>query len=176
MPAIRQMPSLQPERTVTSMSQLAMPPKHAHATSLPRGLLVGAAALIVFALAATAGGRLSGVGVVGLHQVQEQRSLPLRVTDRDDGSVVITHAEDKRVLYTVQPGQDGFIRATLRGFVRERKRSDIGDAVPFTLTHWSDGTLTLSDSTTGRRVSLEAFGPTNAQAFAQFFATGRQTQ
>jgi len=156
--------------------QFATPQKPAHATSLPRGLLLGAAALIGFALVATAGGRISGVGVVGLQQVQELRSLPLLVSDRDDGSVVITHAEDKRVLYTVQPGQDGFIRATLRGFVRERKRSDIGNLVPFTLTHWSDGTLTLADSTTGRRVSLEAFGPANAQAFAQFFATGRQAQ
>jgi putative photosynthetic complex assembly protein len=176
MPAIRRTPPLQPEAMVTNMSQSATPTKNAHATSMPRGLLIGAAGLIGFALIVTAAGRISGVGVVGLQQTQVIRTLPLKVVDRDDGSVVITHADEKHVLYVVQPGQDGFIRATLRGFVRERKRSDISDIVPFTLTHWSNGTLTLSDSTTGRRVSLEAFGSTNTQAFAQFFAAGRQAQ
>jgi putative photosynthetic complex assembly protein len=99
------------------------------------------------------------------------------ITVEDVGRVLeaaqaVSIPANRRILHIVEPGKDGFIRATLRGFVRERKLSNIGDATPFTLTHWSDGTLSLSDSTTGRRVSLEAFGPTNAQAFAQLFSEG----
>jgi len=37
---------------------------------------------------------------------------------------------------------------------------------PFVLTRWANGTLSLHDPTTGRKVELDAFGPTNAQAFA----------
>ena len=53
---------------------------------------------------------------------------------------------------------------------QERKRADISDSDPFTLVYWDDGRMTLEDATTGRRVALEAFGPTNAQAFAQLFS------
>ncbi len=33
---------------------------------------------------------------------------------------------------------------------------------PFTLTRWRDGTLSLADEATGRRIDLDAFGPTQA--------------
>ena len=62
------------------------------------------------------------------------------------------------------------IRATMRGLARERIRSGIGSETPFKLTRWSDGTLSLLDETSGRRIDLDAFGPTNAGAFAQFFS------
>ena len=38
---------------------------------------------------------------------------------------------------------------------------------PFRLARWSDGRLTLEDPTTGRRIELGAFGPTNAEVFAE---------
>jgi hypothetical protein len=37
------------------------------------------------------------------------------------------------------------------------------------LTRWSDGTVSLEDAATRRRVNLDAFGPDNARAFAQLF-------
>ena len=61
------------------------------------------------------------------------------------------------------------MRGTLRGLVRERRLSGLGGQSPFVLTHWSDGSLSLDDPATGRRISLEAFGETNAGAFAQLF-------
>jgi putative photosynthetic complex assembly protein len=97
-------------------------------------------------------------------------SLALRFEDRPDGSVLVRNAKDGAIIYTIAPGTNGFMRATLRGLAQERKRSDIGDSAPFLLVHWDDGRMTLEDATTGRRVALEAFGPTNAQAFAQLFS------
>ena len=74
------------------------------------------------------------------------------------------------MIYVVAPGTNGFIRGTMRGLVQERKRSGIDDSAPFLLTRWNDGTLSLKDPATGRRVNLDAFGPTNVGAFAQFFS------
>ncbi len=144
--------------------------------SLPRAVLVGASALIGFALILTLGARLSDIGTVHMPKEQVVEALSLRFEDRDDGSVAVRDASDNRVIYVVAPGTNGFIRATLRGLVRERKREGIGPDTPFTLTHWSDGTMSLEDSTIGRRVSLEAFGPTNAQAFATLFSARSEVQ
>ena len=141
--------------------------------SLPRFVLTGASVLVGFALILTAGARLSDIGTLHMPKEQVVQTLALRFEDRDDGSVAVRDASDDQIIYIVAPGTNGFIRATLRGLVRERKREGIGPQTPFTLTHWSDGTMSLEDTTIGRRVSLEAFGPTNAQAFATLFDARR---
>ncbi len=143
--------------------------------TLPRGLLLGASALVIFSLVCVWAARMTDIGTVHMPKSKVVEALYLNFEDTDDGGVAVRDASDDKVIYKVQPGTNGFIRATVRGLVRERKREDIGATTPFTLTHWSDGTMSLQDPTTGRRVSLEAFGPTNAQAFAQLFAARRAT-
>jgi putative photosynthetic complex assembly protein len=88
----------------------------------------------------------------------------------------VVDASDGKIIYTVAPGTNGFIRATVRGLAQEREREGIGRETPFTLTHWSDGTMSLADSAIGRRISLDAFGPTNAGAFAQLFSARSSAQ
>ena len=66
----------------------------------------------------------------------------------------------------VAPATNGFLRATMRGLARQRLRQDADREVPFRLTEWADGRLTLEDPTTGRRVEMEAFGITNEEVFA----------
>ena len=68
------------------------------------------------------------------------------------------------------------MRATLRGLAHERLRSGIGEATPFLLTRWSDGRMSLDDATTGRSVALDAFGQTNAEAFAKLFVAGERNE
>ncbi len=65
------------------------------------------------------------------------------------------------------PGTNGFLRGVLRGMVRERRSSDIGAQVPFVLTRWADGRLSITDPAIGRQINLEVFGPTNSSVFAQ---------
>jgi putative photosynthetic complex assembly protein len=158
------------------MSQISNADRPPEASALPRTILFGASALVGFALILTGAARLSDIGTLHMPKKQVVEALSLRFEDRDDGSVAVRDANDDRVIYTVAPGTNGFIRATLRGLVRERKREGIGPETPFTLTHWSDGTMSLEDSTIGRRVSLEAFGPTNAQAFARLFSARSEFQ
>jgi putative photosynthetic complex assembly protein len=136
----------------------------------PRLLLAGAAALLAFAFVATGAARMTDVGTVHMPVAAPVETLLLRFVDDGDGGVGIIDAKDGARIFTVAPGTNGFIRATMRGLTRERLREDVGEAPPFRLTHWSDGTLSLEDVTIGRRVNLDAFGPTNAEAFAQLFA------
>ena len=145
-------------------------------SGVPRALLGGAAALVAFTFLASAGARLTDIGTVHMPAAQPVETLSLRFLDQDDGGVAVVDAADNTRLFTVQPGTNGFIRATLRGLARERKREGVGEAPPFELTHWNDGTLSLEDATIGRRIGLDAFGPTNAEAFAQLFAARRHAQ
>lgn len=145
-----------------------------HNGGVPKGLLTGAAMLVLFSLVASGFARMSDVGTLHMPAQQAVDVLSLRFEDRADGSVAVRDAADDRVIFSVEPGTNGFIRSTLRGLARERRRSGLDAATPFTLTRWSDGTVSLDDRATGRGVSLDAFGPSQARAFAQLF-TARGT-
>jgi putative photosynthetic complex assembly protein len=137
----------------------------------PRGLLLGAFALVLFTIMATGLGRWTDLGALHMPDATVVDRVWLRFDDLDDGGVAVRNAANDQVIYKVEPGTNGFIRATLRGLARERMRAGVGAQTPFTLTRWNNGSISLHDETSGRRVDLDAFGPTNAQAFAQFFST-----
>ena len=93
----------------------------------------------------------------------------LRFLDRSDGSIEVVDAKSG-VTVTSIVGQNGFVRGTLRGLARERKRQGIGIEPAFDLVARADGRLTLLDPATGRRVDLESFGPTNTAEFARLLS------
>jgi len=93
--------------------------------------------------------------------------LDLRFVDRADGGVGVLNAADGSTVTVIAPGQDNFVRATMRGLARQRAREDVGAELPFRLTAWADGRLTLQDPGTGRAVELESFGATNEANFAR---------
>ncbi len=146
------------------------------ARDVPRGVLVGAAALMAFAFVASGTARLTDIGTVHMPSARPVETLALRFVDQEDGGVAVRDAQDGALIYTIQPGTNGFIRATLRGLTRERRRADVGERPPFQLIHWSDGTLSLEDPSIGRKVDLDAFGPTQAEAFAQLFTARSKTR
>jgi len=95
----------------------------------------------------------------------------LRFEDRDDGGIAVRDARSGALLATVAPGTNGFLRSTMRGLVRERKRQGLGPELPFELIARVDGRLTLIDPGTHRRIDLESFGPTNSAVFARLLPT-----
>jgi putative photosynthetic complex assembly protein len=158
------------------MNEIASEKNQSTGNGLPRGVLLGAAALICFTLAASGMAKVSHIGRVQMPERVAYQTLSLRFEDEANGGVAVRDAQSGKVIYTVQPGTNGFIRATMRGLTRERIRADIGSEIPFTLIRWNDGTMSLEDRTTGRHVALDAFGPTNAEAFAQLFTSGSRIQ
>jgi putative photosynthetic complex assembly protein len=156
------------------LSQIILEQRPRVGSGLPRGVLYGAIALVGFALIASSYSHVTGIGGVRMTEAKAAETLALKFEDRADGAVLIKEAADERPIYRVEPGTNGFIRATMRGLAMERKRDGVGEETPFLLIHWTDGTVSLEDPATSRKVDLDAFGPTNAAAFAQLFAARRR--
>ena len=129
-------------------------------------------AVVGLGLAGAVAGR-----VVGISPAQETGSViasrDLRFADRSDGAVVVTDAGSGQQV-DVLTGEQGFIRATLRGLARTRRMNGVGAEPPFRLSAWSDGHLTLDDTSNGRRLELLAYGVTNATAFGRLLGPVRQ--
>lgn len=95
--------------------------------------------------------------------VQWQRDLQFRDLPGGDIAVLDSASGQPVARFT---GEQGFLRSTLRALARERHREKIGSDAPFVLIGRTDGRLTLQDPSTGQRIDLESFGPSNAAVFA----------
>ena len=98
----------------------------------------------------------------GIGMAQERT---LRFFDEPDGSVRIEDGATGAFLARHGVGQGGFIRATVRNLVHQRRIRNIGPETAFTLTEWQNGNLTLSDPATGRSVEVSSFGPDNRAVY-----------
>ena len=140
---------------------------------LPKALLAGAVALAALAFAAAGLVRWGGLPPAG---VTEAPGMPaavsreLRFSDLNDGGVAVHDATTGRLVATLAPGTNGFIRGTLRGLARERHRRSIGAARPLRLLGRSDGSLALEDPATSIRIEVGSFGPDNEVAFRRLLA------
>jgi putative photosynthetic complex assembly protein len=134
--------------------------------SFPRNTLIILGTVVLLSVMTAAAGRISGAAN-SKPTAAPVASRDLVFRDRADGSVAVFDAEDSSTpIEVVAPATNGFLRATMRGLARQRLRQDADREVPFRLTEWADGRLTLEDPTTGRRVEMEAFGISNETVFA----------
>lgn len=90
----------------------------------------------------------------------------LRFFDEADGTVRVEDGATAEVLGRYGQGEGGFIRASVRSLVHQRRIRGEGSQVPFNLTEWDNGGLTLSDPVSGKAVEVSSFGPDNRAAFA----------
>ena len=136
--------------------------------TFPAWVLYCAGAIIAFSLISVGLVRITGNG-------PDQRAAAavaertLRFEDRSDGGVAVIDGQSGQ-LVAVLRGEQGFVRGTLRALTRERHSRGIGNGPPFTLTAYVDHRLALKDPSTGARIDLEAFGPTNMAEFARFLS------
>jgi putative photosynthetic complex assembly protein len=135
--------------------------------SLPLAAMIGAGTLMAFCLLVVWVGRSESLGLTQLPPAGTVSSVAFRVADQPDGSIAMREAGSDRLLLTIHPGEDNFMRATMRGLAQARQRAGLGRGTPFKLTHYDNGTLSLDDDATGRKIPLEAFGRPNALAFAR---------
>lgn len=154
---------------------------HSHDTSIPRPLLAMALALVGVSLLMTGAvqaGLAEREAVPSIERikasVREVESHDLRFLDDADGSVVVQDVKSGRTVAIIagEANGGGFIRGVMRGLARDRRMRGIGSEPAFVLTLWSDGSMSLTDSATGREIELGSFGPDNRKAFAQFLAQG----
>jgi putative photosynthetic complex assembly protein len=143
---------------------------HDHSKPVPKIPLYSAIALVFATLVLVAFVRLTGIGEVRTPQAAVTAERLLNFSDQADGSILVRDGANGLPIDTVAPGTNGFLRGTLRGLARERRRSGIGPEPALRLTGRADGRLLLEDPATGRLVDLGAFGRTNAAVFAQWLS------
>jgi putative photosynthetic complex assembly protein len=133
---------------------------------IPRRAVLGAFAALGLTFVGAAAVRWSGTSI----REPDARTvvqLELHFADRADGGIAVINARSGQTLDVVH-GEQGFLRGSLRGLVRERKRRGLSRAEPFQLLARADGRLTLADASTGERIELESFGPTNLAVYARW--------
>lgn len=135
--------------------------------SFPRLPLYSAAALIAFSIGAVVMVRLTSPArpTAPLAHVVAERSIS--VADRPDGSVAVMDAATGAPIGALAVNGDAFARVTLRTLAERRGKAPALQGLPFELTAWSDGRLTLADPATGETIDLESFGHTNAGRFVE---------
>jgi putative photosynthetic complex assembly protein len=146
----------------------------------PRGALIAAGGLVLLTLVITGATRIARLNAP---PVSPMASLPAPATtldivfvDEPGGAVSLREYGSNRLVLVLQPGEDGFIRSVVRGLARERRSRGIGAEPPFRLSQWSNGRLQLEDTGTGRILDLQAFGPTNREAFARVLTAAEAAQ
>jgi putative photosynthetic complex assembly protein len=103
--------------------------------------------------------------------VQWQRDLQFRDVAGGDIAVLDHRTGQQVASFT---GEQGFLRSTLRALARERRRENLSADAPFLLIGRTNGRMTLQDPSTGQRIDLESFGPSNAAVFARLRLAGNE--
>ena len=101
-------------------------------------------------------------------------SRALVFTDHPDGSIGVFDAQHQEQLDNVS-GTGGFVRGAMRALARQRRLAHVGPEVPFYLVKWSDGRLTLDDSSTQNHLELEAYGNENLASFEKLLVGHERT-
>jgi len=149
---------------------------HDHAPTVPRGALIAVAVIIVLTMAMAGTVRLTGNNIVAAPEATPVVSRDLRFEDRSDGGIRVVDAADGTVVKDLEPGTNGFVRGMLRGLARDRRVHGVGAEPAFTLTRWSDGRHSITDTATGTVLHLAAFGFNNVKEFATLLTAGQQTK
>jgi len=144
-----------------------------HEPVVPKAGVLAAAALALFSVAAVSTVRLTGLGGSHIALPAAVESRDLQFEDGARGAVLVFDADGHRLIDTLVPGSNGFVRVVMRSLARQRMLGDIGMQPPFRLTRYAGGQITLTDSSTGQQVDLGAFGSTNTEAFARLMRVGR---
>ena len=140
-------------------------PSDAPRPRFPRLPLYTAIVMVGFVLALALFGRLTDIGTV-----RAEFGEPVAIRD-----FVIHKASGTAKVVDVRTGEliaefnnEGFVFGVIRGMERIRLTREIANDQPYRLIKWQNGWVSLSDTVTGERVYLNAFGPDNVAAFERF--------
>ncbi|MBO6757552.1 MAG: phosphonoacetaldehyde hydrolase [Roseibium sp.] len=129
--------------------------------------LYAAFALIGIAVSATVFGTVTGIGTV-----RDSFGAPVAIRDiqlvggvGEEVQVIDARTDTVLAVFPVEEG--GFVRGSLRALSRIRLQTDVVANAPYRLIRWQNGAVSLSDTVSGERIYLNAFGPDNAAAFAE---------
>ncbi len=123
------------------------------------------------------------IGSLRLSGYQPPPSLPnepalatrvLAVEDADQGTVIVRDAKTGENIATYRHGEGSFFRATLRTLVNDRRHKGLALDGNFRLEAHSGHQLFLIDETSGKTLSMNAFGPTNTAVFTALISNQKE--
>ncbi len=136
--------------------------------SFPRLPLFGAIAFVAFAFSIIIFGQQTGIGTMLTEQGEPVDMIDLTIRQGDADRIVVAEALSGRVLADYSPEEGGFVRGSLRALDRMRMVAGVRIDEPYRVIRWSSGAVSLSDTVTGERIYLNAFGPDQVAAFGKF--------
>lgn len=155
--------------SVDALKALAASPYPDPNHPLPKPIVAGGAALMVATVTFCAFGHATGIGRTVEPAPVAVVSRDLVFTENDDKTLTVRDADrGGQVVKDFDPEDAGFIRALVRGMLRNRTRYGEPAVGAFRVSLARDGGVWLQDLGTHQNVDLRAFGPTQVQAFAQF--------
>lgn len=94
-------------------------------------------------------------------------SRQINFHDEPGGWISVRDASDDEEILRLEPSRDNFMRGVMRSMARERRAKGVTNEPPFEVTAWGSGHLSVTDTATGRRVEISAFGADNVDSFAR---------
>lgn len=145
--------------------------KQRTASRFPRLPLALGLGLIGFTFCAIIFGMTTGIGVMQEASGKPQAIRDIIVAGTHDTQITIFDARSGEALSTLSPTEGGFVRGSLRGLTRIRQVAGTPLDQPYRIIKWESGAVSLSDTATGERIYLNAFGPDHAAAYEQLLAS-----
>jgi putative photosynthetic complex assembly protein len=102
------------------------------------------------------------------------QSRELAVEDAAEGTVIVRDAKTGEHITTYRRGEGSFFRATLRTLVNDRRHKGLAAEGNFRLENHSGNQLFLIDETSGKTLSMNAFGPSNTAVFAALISNQKE--
>ncbi|MCB1427580.1 MAG: phosphonoacetaldehyde hydrolase [Nitratireductor sp.] len=121
---------------------------------------------LAVSVAATVFGSVTGVGKLEDPFGKPQAIRDIVISGGMDLPIEILDAHSGKTIATYPVGEGGFVRGSLRALTRMRFVAKVDESEPYRLIRWENGAVSLSDTASGERLLLNAFGPDNAAAFA----------
>ena len=130
---------------------------------VPLGLAVG---LVIMVIALAASASLYGHGAVRTPPIQVQSQHSVRLVADPSGDVLVYDGATNVLTRRVPAEHSGFLRGLLRVIARRRMIAHAPEDAPITVVRGVDGTIELSDPSSGLEVPVTSFGPTQVETIA----------
>jgi len=141
---------------------------HHQPERIPPLLLFGAGALMAASVIGVGVARIADIGRQDAPELSVVESVTVLFKDEIDGGVGVYGYPDGTQIHVFAPETGGFVRTAMRAVAHTRKLKGGGpNDAPFKLARTGEGRLLLTDTLTGKTISLEAFGDSNAEDFEQ---------
>ena len=143
-------------------------------SAFPRLPLFGAIGLVAFVFAAVIFGQSTEIGTVRNVIGTPVDMRDIAFSERADGIIVVADAVSGEVIARLEPGKGGFAGGALPALKRIRLVAEARQDLPYRVIRWNSGAVSISDTATGERIYLNAFGSDIVAQFVGFLDRGVQ--